>query len=328
MNIVEFCRTFIILGICVLFVLGIVQLFKNNAYTYSGSLSGLQKANLNLSNPPYYTNSNISVNYTVSGGTTVKDWIGLHDQNNVLIWWSYTDGKPTGTINNILLPQNIGKYMFRYYVNDTYTSIAASINFIVIDRPPRSLRQKVIDIASSVAPEKWGTPLWNEMMGGRIDGKTSWPGIFKYYSDNYGTTCGVVTNYIIEKAGAPPSMINRGPPCNNTKQVPCFGIGKHISKISEMSQKLGIMKKDLDGIKPGDLFVIAQDSIKVGDPSHIGTILYRDGNFLITADGGYSCNGKQCTTINFRNIHPKNRLIHSSGAGATLTYRVDWDYLK
>lgn len=315
---------FIIFLVCILFIFGCVKLLNKQKLV---STATPQKATLSLSNPPWYTNSDISVNYSVIGTTTNKDWVGLFDQNNVLILWKYTTGNSTGAIKYVL-PKIPGRYIFRYYINNTQNSIGESISFIIINKPPPSLRQKVIDIASSVAPVLWETPLWTEMMGGRIDKKTKWPGMFKYYQDNYGTTCGVIVNYIIEKAGAPPAMINRGPPCNSTKQIPCFGIGQHISKISVMSQKLGIMKTDLDGIKPGDLFVIAQDSIKVGDPSHIGVVLYRDGNSLITADGGSSCNGKQCSKITFRTILPKNRTINSQGSTATLTYRVDWDLLK
>ena len=121
---------FIIFLVCILFIFGCVKLLNKQKLV---STATPQKATLSLSNPPWYTNSDISVNYSVIGTTTNKDWVGLFDQNNVLILWKYTTGNSIGAIKYVL-PKIPGRYIFRYYINNTQNSIGESISFIIINK--------------------------------------------------------------------------------------------------------------------------------------------------------------------------------------------------
>jgi len=110
------------------------------------------------------------------------------------------------------------------------------------------------------------------------------PGTFAYYSDGWGTTCGVVAAAILEKAGVHPSLINRGGR---------FVIGEHISRIYKGAKDRGYLRTDSD-LRPGDLYYVRRPS----GVEHVGVIVEKSGADTITADGGQrDKDGRQCARM-------------------------------
>ncbi len=156
------------------------------------------------------------------------------------------------------------------------------------------LASRLLQVALNYLPESKSRisepdPRWDKILGGRTSAD-SW----KYYSRNFGTTCGVVAASWLEEAGGPPDMINRDPPGGSG-----FKNGWHIIKIMEGAKKLGWFRKPTNGqlpdLQPGDFYGSnhpAKDK-KTGaviDGTHIGTVLSvdRSGDTMTieTADGG------------------------------------------
>lgn len=179
-----------------------------------------------------------------------------------------------------------------------------------------NLRAKILQTIPTMIPQNYGTETWNEIMGGKIR-----PGVFKYYSDGWGTTCGVVVGAVLEKAGAPHELINRDP---------SYKIGAHISKLYQGAKTLGLLRTDIDGLQPGDVYAICRSNASKGvDCTHVGFILERNENLLITADGGQSCyypklGKKQCAKIIHRKIKG-DYIITPDGNQSKFVWRITWD---
>jgi hypothetical protein len=82
----------------------------------------------------------MTVNWMASGNVTTADWIGLFKvgaDNSSFVWWQYTDGKASGTAT-FTAPATAGNYEVRYFVNDGFTSVAASAPLTVTapQQPP------------------------------------------------------------------------------------------------------------------------------------------------------------------------------------------------
>ena len=74
------------------------------------------------------------MNFTAPAGRSGSDWISLNkvgDSNQVYHWWSYTSGATSGSFSMIAPPEP-GTYEFRYLVNNSYDSVAAS-NTITVE---------------------------------------------------------------------------------------------------------------------------------------------------------------------------------------------------
>jgi len=169
-----------------------------------------------------------------------------------------------------------------------------------------SASNRIVNAAKRLVPCDYDTSLWDTILGGRIS-----PGVWRYYEVNHGTTCGIVTGAILEQAGANPLLINRGA---------SYRIGAHISRLYEGGKKLGILRTDPD-LQPGNVYCVTQDSTKPGDHSHVGVVLARQGETLITADGGQTDSaGHQCARIVRRRLVGK-RIIGPQSAG-TFAWRL------
>ncbi len=138
---------------------------------------------------------------------------------------------------------------------------------------------RILRAVHDLIPCDYGTQNWEWMMGGLVK-----PGVFRYYSDGWGTTCGVVAAAVFEHAGVNEALINRG---NR------FVIGAHISRIYSGAKKLGYLHEDTD-LQPGDMYYVRRDS----GVEHVGFIVEKNGADTITADGGQKDNqGRQCARL-------------------------------
>lgn len=165
----------------------------------------------------------------------------------------------------------------------------------------------ILRTARRVIPCDFGSPLWDEMLGGALG-----PGRWKLYEKGYGTTCGIVVGYVLEQAGADPRLINRGDR---------FKIGAHISRLYEGGKAIGALRMDAE-LEPGDVYYMLRDGGKPGVlPEHVGIVLARNGDELVTGDGGQKdANGNQCARIVRRTI--KGNRIHGPFGGATCGWRL------
>lgn len=147
----------------------------------------------------------------------------------------------------------------------------------------------ILRAARRVIPCDFGTPLWDEILGGAIG-----PGRWKLYEKGYGTTCGIVVAYVLEQAGIDPRLINRGDR---------YKIGAHISRLFQGGKAIGALRMDAE-LEPGDVYCMLRDGGKPGVvPEHVGLVLERHGAELVTADGGQTdANGNQCARIVRRTI--------------------------
>ena len=76
----------------------------------------------------------LSISWVAPIGRPASDWIGLYPigaPNNAPIWWQYTGGATTGTVQ-ITAPNQVGLYEFRYLLEGDYTSAATS-NTVTVD---------------------------------------------------------------------------------------------------------------------------------------------------------------------------------------------------
>lgn len=136
----------------------------------------------------------------------------------------------------------------------------------------RGLGARVVQAALRYGSTAEGDVGFAEMMGG-VGGEG-----YRYYSTNprRGTTCAIVTNAVLAKAGVPEQLLNRGP---------AFRPGDHASALKSLAQKHGawIENPSLRELRPGDCYYL---KAAPGGAWHIGIVLSVDGGTLETYDGG------------------------------------------
>lgn len=152
-----------------------------------------------------------------------------------------------------------------------------------------------------------GDPAWDDAMGGIKGGE----GVWRYYGEGFGTTCGVVAAYIAFLAGLPAELINRDAPEGSG-----FRVGEHIARLYQGAKALGWLRQPEGGqvdLKPGDIYcTVRSGATWNGAPAsgeHVGVVLSvsepdASGNRTVeTADGGQrDANGLQCAKRNTRTL--------------------------
>ena len=175
-----------------------------------------------------------------------------------------------------------------------------------------------------------GDERWDDQICGGLIG----PGHWQYYQDGYGTTCAVFACAVLAAAGvdvwtSPLTgasgrlLLNYDPP-----RGVGFVVGKWAERFVDGGRKCGIYRTDPD-LKPGDLYCIVRDN----NPAkwHVGIVLERDGERVLTADGGQSGpptatapKGCQCARLTRRTLRGKTLASPNAGPGI-VQYRLTWE---
>ncbi len=152
---------------------------------------------------------------------------------------------------------------------------------------PNTGRGRVMHLIQSYCPSDWGDERFDEILGGKIG-----PDRFRYYQKGYGTTCAIFAAFILWKAGADPSCINRGE---------TFRTGAHAEKIFQCARARNAFRTNSIGLKTGDFFYVSDSA----NPSlwHVGFVWELGEEHMTTADGGQTNqNGDQCVRFVRRRI--------------------------
>ncbi len=164
-------------------------------------------------------------------------------------------------------------------------------------------------------------PRWvDEVLGG-----SKGPGKWQWYEAGFGTTCAVFATAVLQAAGAQAwtapngesgrALLNRPPPIGVG-----FVIGDWAGKFAKGGDLCDVRRLD-PNLQPGDLYYVVRD----GDPAkwHVGFVLERRGNKLVTCDGGQTAPDKsQCVRIMTRQIDGKK--LTSKFGTAEIQWRLTW----
>jgi hypothetical protein len=85
----------------------------------------------------------VTASWSAPAGRPATDWIGLYrvgDPNTSYLWWQYTQGAQTGSVN-VTAPSTNGQYEFRYLTQDSFNLAATSNAFSVTGAAVQGDRQ-------------------------------------------------------------------------------------------------------------------------------------------------------------------------------------------
>lgn len=166
-----------------------------------------------------------------------------------------------------------------------------------------------------------GDARWDDyVLGGRTGDGWQW------YDPTKGTTCAITVDAILEQAGvsvwtspltgASGKLLLNKPEPTGVGFIP----GAWGTRFVEGGDACGIRTTDPD-LRAGDIYYIVRDN----NPAkwHVGTVLERNGDQLITADGGQTApNGDQCARINPRTLD--GRTLSSKWGAGEVQWRLTW----
>lgn len=174
-----------------------------------------------------------------------------------------------------------------------------------------------------------GDDRWDDIvLGGLMS-----PGQWQYFRDGYGTTCAVFATSALAQAGVStwtsPLTGASGRLLINYPQPAGVGFtpGAWAERYVDGGDRCGIRRRDAD-LRPGDLYYLQRGK----DPArwHVGIVLERDGERVLTADGGQkgpptptAPKGCQCARLTRRTLRGKT-LVAKGGEPGEVLWRITW----
>lgn len=161
-----------------------------------------------------------------------------------------------------------------------------------------TLRDRIVRVARQLAPlpRPGDDATYSLFESAVLGGTTTTAGVYRYYSDGYGTTCVLFAAAVLDLAGAPRSVVDRSIEAKGGYGQP------FLARMIGGAKELGWYRDDIAGLAPGDVYCVHRPDPQPGvDPTHVGVVLSVTGDIIVTADGGQSCqiggSKKQCSKI-------------------------------
>lgn len=186
-----------------------------------------------------------------------------------------------------------------------------------------------------------GDPRWDDTICGGLISPRRWQWYDGTLAQNeagvwtfrYGTTCAIAVTAVLERAGVgawvPPLtgalgklLLNRPPPVGVGYEP-----GAWATRLVVGGRACKVLREGPDraDLRPGDVYQIERDN----NPAkwHVGIVLERSGERVLTADGGQTTgsgpNQQQCARLTRRTL--RGDVLSSAGAGhGKIKWRLTW----